>query len=104
MHVAGNDANFPLRALLMLSIRNLDMAQCSEEHLTAVETIKAIAKFSRPENEIEKKEKVTHRQRLKRAGKKMKNYARAPSRSQSRLPHYSIRSIHYLSQVASAFE
>ena len=70
MHVAGNDANFTLRALLMLSIRDLDMAKCSEEQLTAVETIKAVAQFPRPENAIEKKEKVIHRQRLKRAGKR----------------------------------
>jgi hypothetical protein len=70
MHVAGNDANFTLRALLMLSIRDLDMAQCSEEQLTAVKTIKAVAQFPRPENAIEKKEKVIHRQRLKREGKR----------------------------------
>jgi hypothetical protein len=68
MHVAGNDANFTLRALLMLSIRDLDMAKCSEEQLMAVETIKAVAQFPRPENAIEKKEKAIHRRRLKRAG------------------------------------
>jgi hypothetical protein len=67
MHVAGNDANFTLRALLMLSIRDLDMAKCSEEQLTAVETIKAVAQFPRPENAIEKKEKAIHRHRLKMA-------------------------------------
>jgi hypothetical protein len=30
MHIAGNDANFTLRALLMLSIKDLDAAECSE--------------------------------------------------------------------------
>lgn len=69
-HVAGNDANFTLRALLMLSIRDLDIAQYSEEQLTAVELIKAVAQFPRPENAIEKKERRIHRQRLERAGKK----------------------------------
>ena len=55
LDVAGNDANFTLRALLMLSIRDLDMAKCSEEQLTTMETIKAVAQFPRPENAIEKK-------------------------------------------------
>jgi hypothetical protein len=68
IHVAGNDANFTLRALLMLSIRDLDIAIYSKEQLTAVETIKAVAQFPRPQNAIEKKEKEIHRQRLKMVG------------------------------------
>jgi hypothetical protein len=44
------------------------MAKCSEKQLTAVETIKAVGQFPRPENAIEKKEKEIHRHRLKRAG------------------------------------
>jgi hypothetical protein len=68
MNVARNDGNLTLRALLMLSIRDLDMAKCSDEQLTAVETIKAVAQFRRSENAIGKKEKVIHRHRLKMAG------------------------------------
>lgn len=47
-HVTGNDANLTLRALLVLSIKDLDMAKCSREQLTAVETTKAVAQFPKP--------------------------------------------------------
>jgi hypothetical protein len=57
MHVAGNDANFTLRALLMLSVRDLDPAQCTKAQLTAMSTFKAVAQFPRPKNAIEKKTK-----------------------------------------------
>lgn len=45
IHVAGNDANFTLRALLMLATRNPDILNLSEEQLAAISTFQAVAQF-----------------------------------------------------------
>jgi len=53
IHVAGNDANFTLRALLMLAVRNPDVLNLSEEQLAAISTFQAVAQFPRLRSKVE---------------------------------------------------
>jgi DNA polymerase III alpha subunit (gram-positive type) len=55
IHVAGNDANFTLRALLLLGVRDLesDGVQAEEEREALVAALRAVAKCKRPRSVIE---------------------------------------------------
>jgi DNA polymerase III alpha subunit (gram-positive type) len=54
IHVAGNDANFTLRALLLIGVRDLESGgvQAEEEREVLVAALQAVARLKRPRSAI----------------------------------------------------
>jgi hypothetical protein len=58
LHIAGNDANFTLRALLMLAARGSQGKNPDESQQALLSALQAIAQFTGPDNWHEKRDHV----------------------------------------------
>jgi hypothetical protein len=80
LHIAGNDANFTLQALLMIAVRDSQRTNPNKSQQALLSTIQAIAQSTRPDNWHEKRNYVieeqqayvTERQEIKRQQKEKK--------------------------------
>lgn len=80
LHIAGNDANYTLRVLLMIAVRDSDGTNPDEPQQALLLFIQAIAQSTRPDNWHEKRDYVmeehqayvAERQKIKRRQKEKK--------------------------------
>jgi hypothetical protein len=68
-HTAGNDANFTLRALLMIALRDSQDKDSNELQQTVLSALQAIAQSTQPHNWHENRDRIRERERALKAAR-----------------------------------
>jgi hypothetical protein len=85
LHTAGNDANFTLRALLMIAVKDSQDTSPSESQQVVLSAIQAIAQSLGPDNWLEKEEDEIEERQAELAERQEKNCRKRERKREKRL-------------------